>query len=296
MKKLAVFLLTILVIAVVSIPFTSCGDPEELEKPVVPVDPGEGVYKPGKKIAKVYEQEEGEPERLIQEWTWNGNEVASIDYYDFESEIEGVDEYLYEGGRVVKVRDNWGYYAEYSYLNKQFDKIKYYGPTNILLLEFIFQYDGKNVSTITVRDYYGDKKVISMIERGFMGKLLSDGGMKMVAKKLSNQSKEDIVLTLSYEGENLSLITMGVESIAFSDYDSYSNIWYKFHPFSAYEENFEFRALSKNNPGKSTYNVESNTSITTYTYTYDGNFPVTIQSNTVHGNFNYVLTTRIVYQ
>lgn len=293
MKKLTVFLSIIVAIAVVSISFTSCGDPEDPEKPVIPEDPGAGVYKPGKKIAKVYEQEEGEPEYLLQEWTWTGNELASISYIGDENEYE---QFIYEGGRLVKIRDRWGYYAEYSYLNKQFDKIKYYNSANQLLLEFSFEYEGIKISKITVKEFYEDKNVISMVERGFMGKLLSDGGMKMVAKKLSNQSKEDIVLTLSYEGENLSLITMGTESIAFADYDSYSNIWYKFHPFSSYEENFEFRTLSKNNPGKSTYKVESNTIITTYTYTYDGNFPVTIQSNTVHGIYNYVLKTRIVYQ
>ena len=63
MKKLSVFLSTILTIAIVAIAFTSCEDPA-------------GVYKPAKKIAKVYEQEVGEPEYLSQEWTWDGNKVA----------------------------------------------------------------------------------------------------------------------------------------------------------------------------------------------------------------------------
>ncbi len=283
MKKLSVLLSTILAVAIVAISFTSCEEPEA------------GVYKPKKKVAKVYEQEVGEAEYLTQEWKWNGNQLASVSFYD-EGEFKGMDEYIYEGDRVVKVRDNYGYYAEYSYNGKQFDKIKYYTPEKDLMAEFTFQYDGKKIFKITLQANDDFKNITDMMNRGYVGQLLSKEGMKMVAEKVDSHSKETFVINLSYDGDNLTSIVVEDESLTFSNYDTHSNILYNFLPFSAYNEEVECLMLSKNNPGKAVFTVGSFNITTTYIYTYDGDFPATIQSNTVFEDESYASITRIIYK
>lgn len=278
MKKVTVFLSTIFAIAIVAVSFSSCG-----EEP--------GIYEPKKKISKVYEQKEGRDEYLVQDWLWNGNKLASITYY-YRGEFDGKDEYTYEGDRIVKIEDNWEYYAEFYYLNKKFDKIKYYNPNNSLSVEITFQYDGKKVSVITFRNYDLDKNVISMISRSMMDYLLPEEGIKMVVEKLTNQAdKFTLILDLSYKGDNLSLISLDSEPIyTFEDYDNNYNVFYNFFPFSAYYEDININIYSKNNPRKviNEYYDE----ITTFTYTYDGKFPITIEADT-EGD---ILKTRIVYQ
>lgn len=284
MKKLTLLLLTIVAIAVVVILFTSCE-----EQP--------GVYKPGKKISKVYEQNEGEPEYLIEEWKWDGKKLSSITYY-WKGNFNAKDEFIYEGNRLVKIRDNLGYSADYFYVGKQFEKIKYYDPTGVLLAEITVHYDGAKISMFTFQNYSAEKNVISMIERGLMGKLLQEEGMQMVSKRLVNPTKESFVITLTYGGDNLASITAESESVTYADYDTYSNVLYNFFPFFTCD-NIDFFVFSKNNPRKSIAQLEFITT-SIFTYTYDGDFPVTIKKNEVYededGVESFVSATRIEYK
>ncbi len=298
MKKLTLLLLTIVAIAVVSIWFTSCGE-----------DPG--VYNPKKKISKIYEQwliitGEGREtvDMLAEEWKWDRDKLVSISYYYWGGEQEVKEEYIYEGERLIKIQSSSGSYSEYFYNKKKFDKIIFYNPEGVPLLETVYQYDGKKVSSVTFNRYEDniDKDVIYMLERGFMGKLLSKEGMKIVSKKLANQSKESLVMNFSYKGDNLSSVSMNDESIHFSDYDNHSNIWFNFFKLRLYKSVYEAYGFSKNNPRKIVYKYGSDTDVITYIYTYDGDFPVIIKSNLSHDDedddFDYesTSTTRIEYQ
>lgn len=281
MKKIIVFLSAILAIAIVVILFNSCEDQTS-------------VYNPGKKISKVYEKESGKPEYLTEKWVWSGNKVVSISYYE-EGEFDAKDEFIYEGSKVVKIRDSRGYYVDYNYIGKKFESLKFHNAVHDLLIEVTFQYDGEKISLITLKEYGVDKNVISMIERGFLGKLLSKEGMKSVAEKLANPTKATTVIDLSYEGENLSSITEGDVVTTFANYDTHSNVLYNFFPYTAYR-GFNHYVFSKNNPGTITVQRALFTSITYNTYTYDGDFPVTIQSSTPYAGVIVMSTIRIVYQ
>ena len=289
MKKIIVFLLAVLTIAVVPTLFTSCED-------------SAGVYKPKKKISKVYEQKVGAepvPNHLSEEWKWDGNKVSSISYYD-ESGFIDKENFIYDGDRITKIVDDQGNFAEYLYADKKFDKIKYCTPNGELLAEITFQYSKKKISVITFKEYDVNKNVISMIERGFIGRLLPKEGIQIVAKKLSNLSKETFVINLSYEGDNLLSITDGAYTYTFSDYDTHFNIWYNFFPFSG-DEYIKLNVFSKNNPGKSILRYEQVNSTITHSYIYDGDFPITIQSfvNYDHDDDTYdyqrVYITRVEY-
>ena len=134
-----------------------------------------------------------------------------------------------------------------------------------------------------------------MVERGFIGKMLPKEGMKVVAEKMADQSKETTVMSLSYDGDNISSLTTGSNVFSYSDYDTYSNIWFNFFPFSAYEADANSQIFSKNNPGKVVSQMGSINIPTTFIYTYDGNVPATIQANTTFMGTSSAKTTRFVY-
>lgn len=284
MNKLSVILSTILVIAIVSISFTSCEESDD-------------TYNPKKKILYIYEKEDGEAEHLKEEWDWgiSENRLHCIYFYN-DIELEGKDLFVYEENRIFQIKDFLGYYSEYFYADEKLERIEYYSPIDDLLAKITFQYDKKKISKITVHNYNVDKNVMGMIERGFMGKLLPERGMKIVAEKLVNSTKETIVFNLAYEGDNILSISTDEYVVTYSDYDTHSNPWYKFHPFSTYQVELYLHIFSKNNPGKSIFKEGSNTITTTYAYTYDGDFPVTIQSNIMYQGVTSTSTTRIVYK
>lgn len=287
MKKVIVFLLTIVFVAVVVILFTSCG-----EQP--------GVYKPKKKISKVYGQVDEEEEYLAQAWIWGGDKVYSISYF-YEGVFRLKEEFIYEGDRVSQIRDSRGYYSDYVYVDDQFERIKYYDPTDVLLAETTFRYYENKISVVLLNVYEDDKNVISMIERGFLGKLLSEEGVKIVAEKIANQSKKTMAFNIYYEGENVSKLTimggpnMAEDNIILEEYDTHSNIWYNFFPCSTFEHReFNIRGFSKNNPGKEFYQNDNVFSVCTYAY--DGDFPVTIQRHFFQQGISSISTIRIEYQ
>ena len=287
MKKLSIFLSIVLAIVMATVLFTSCE-----EQP--------GVYKPKKKISKVYQQDVvGQAEYLKEEWIWDGSKVSSIKYYSWDGGVEVEEEFKYDGNRVAKIVDSRGYYVDYVYTDEQFERVKFCHELGILLADITFQYNGKKISTLTLHNYVEDKNVIEMIKRGFVGKMLSKEVIKIVAEKLANQTKGAYLINFSYEGENIASISDGVTAITYSDYDTHSSIVYNFFPVS-YRGWVNFNTFSKNNPGKSVTHLSNSVITYTYTYTYDGDYPVTIQTH----EFGYIgdivydgtYTNRIEYQ
>ena len=296
MKKLTGFLLAILVFAVVSISFTSCGEPEEPDVPNVPEESGAGYYNPKKKISKMYLQVEGGPEYIDQEWVWKGNKVRSITHYH-NGAAYVTEEFIYEGNRLIEIRNNHGHRTEYTYNNKRFEKIRYYTPADFLAAEITFQYDGDKISVMTLNKYDVDKNIVSMIERSLMRNLLSGKGGELVSKKLANQIEETIVMDLSYEGENLSSMSMdGIDIYTYSDFDTHANVWCGFFPFIPFND-VNFDVLSKNNPGKWIIRADEQNSINvTYDYIYNLDFPVMIKTTATDGTFTQEVIIRIEYR
>ena len=302
MKKLTGFLLAILAFAVVSISFTSCGEPEESDDPNVPNVPEEtvaGVYNPRKKISKIYVQKEGEQEYLLQDWEWEGNKLGFITYYE-EGRFKAKNEFIYEGDRLVKVvgEGQLGYHTEYFYIGKKFEKINYYKPTGDISAECRFLYQGDKITNVIVNRYnsYGvGKDAISVIEKSLIG-----------AEKLVNQVDTFThFFDFLYEGENLISISQpSGPFFTLEGYDKCFNVMYNFFPFatvlyapfpfSVIDTDLDVFLFSKNNPRKVTY--EFYQAITTYTYTYDDHYPITIQSNMVVGDRHEETIYRILYQ
>ena len=291
MKKLTVFLLTIIAAVIVVISFTSC----DKEEPAVPEVSGAGVYNPGKKISKIYRKLLGGTELIAEKWTWERGKIAAIEYYSG-GYFDHRDDFKYKDGRISQIKTSQGYYTEFFYTGDQYEIIKCYDPDAVLIADFTFQYSGKKVSVISYNNYALDKNGISMIERGFLAQLLPEEGIQIIAEKLADSPKATTEICYSYEGDNVSSISMGSYVYTYSDYDTYSNIKFNYHPFSFSMNGIFFNNLvfSKNNQGKITY---EDGMITHFTYTYDGDFPLTIQAKTLYdGGDSTVVTTRMEYQ
>ena len=299
MKKLTVYLLAILAVAVVSFSFISCGDPDDPDNPnnpdapIIP-DATAGVYQPTKKMGSMYVQMDEDPEYLVENWEWNGNKVASVTYFE-EGEFVARDEYEYNGNRLAKITDNQGFYSEYYYLNTKFEKITYFTPTDVVAAHIQFHYEGNKVTMITMTTFGVEKNVIGMIERGLVGKLLPEEGKKIVAEKLANPEKESIVISLAYSGDNISQVSVGNYIISYSNYDAYFNVQYNFFPFLTHDASFYYNVFSKNNPEKSIIQVGTSIVNITYAYTYADGYPTTINSTMSYGTTSSVAKTRIVY-
>lgn len=300
MKKLTVLLLTVLAFAVVSTSFVSCNgepdDPENPEVPVVPVVPeiAAGFYQPGKKVSRMYAQVDEGPEQILQDWVWNGDKLVSISYFD-DGEFLASDEFVYENNRLAKIYDDQGYFAKYIYDNTKYDKIEYYSNSDVLVADLQFKYEGKKIIMVTINNYSIEKNVMNLIERGFMGKLLSADEMKVVAEKLANSTKETTTVSFTYEGDNVSEVGIGNYVTTYSNYDTHANMLYTFFPFMPYNGTLYHDRFSKNNPGKTTIQVGTSTVTTVFTYTYTDNFPTTIQATKTYGGYSSVTKTRIVY-
>ncbi len=135
MKKC--YLLAIVLSAMVLSFTVSCSKSEEStptnpETPDNPINHGDqmGVYNPGKKIKKVYQEEWGENKKLLSVWNWTGNKLESIDHYD----DDGI----------------WNYKEKFSYDEKnRLTHIDYEGAPSNRYVDFEYNED----ELVRVKDY-----------------------------------------------------------------------------------------------------------------------------------------------
>lgn len=286
MKKMKAYLVPFMALVVVALAFTSCDKDQA------------GVYNPDKKISKVYVQEIGEPKYMTEQWTWEGKTLSKISYYDA-NEFDGSDIFTYEDGRLTKITDNYGYYANYTYDAKHYAKIEYFNPQGTLLSELTFTYTDEKVTSMVLNTFTITKQYVTMFQRGFLGRMLPKAAMQEVVKKSilqdATQSKETTNIAIVYDGDNISAVTVGTYSMTITGYDTKVNPLFNSTPFSTYNESTDQSVFSKNNPGTITTSVDGMVIPTTYIYTYDGNYPTIIEGTTSFLGQNVSSTTTIEY-
>lgn len=280
------YLVPFMALVVVALAFTSCDKDQA------------GVYNPDKKISKVYVQEIGEPKYMTEQWTWEGKTLSKISYYDA-NEFDGSDIFTYEDGRLTKITDNYGYYANYTYDAKHYAKIEYFNPQGTLLSELTFTYTDEKVTSMVLNTFTITKQYVTMFQRGFLGRMLPKAAMQEVVKKSilqdATQSKETTNIAIVYDGDNISAVTVGTYSMTITGYDTKVNPLFNSTPFSTYNESTDQSVFSKNNPGTITTSVDGMVIPTTYIYTYDGNYPTIIEGTTSFLGQNVSSTTTIEY-
>jgi hypothetical protein len=258
-----------------------------------------GVYNPGKKIKKIYQEING-VKTLMEEWTWDGNLLAQIQYYSLD-EPAYVEHYIYEKNRLVKVKLDNGIYYTITCKNNKYDKIDCYSPLNILLLSQEFTYKNNKISTIVftvkgdaltiIDDLFGNYVQKSEYGRGFMTHLLSPELIhemnKLISKAKGEVPEISISATLKWNKNNLSELVLEINNsvipvksiLTFGKYDNKENPLY--HSFQS------LIIDSKNNPLQITTKSDFLSTIeypVYYEYKYDNQFPIQITTKDIGGS------------
>ena len=268
MKKINLSIITLLVIAM-TIVFASCTK--------------DGIYKPKKKISKIYETVQTDPnptKELKETWTWNGKLLSMIDYGDGEfakflytkkqlSSIEGMD------SRIEVNYDEKGKYI---------DNFKVYSD-NELRATYTFEHGDKHLLTGYTIEYEGglfnrnSARLVENVFRFLAPEIASEGADEYVQIATSNlKGKEKYTVTLTYDGKNVieKVVNNGDEKYTYTyTYTEYLN------PFYGLLYTYELdNSLSKNAPATCVRNVAGLPDYNyTYTYQVDGKVPTQATEN-----------------
>lgn len=263
----------------------------------------EGVYNPSKKIKRVYTQEQGYPRYLNQEWSWDKNHLAKIDYF-YGGQLDYTEHYKYDKqNRIVRIEDY--YYGDYwtiTYNKNGYDRIDYFWK-GIPEESYQFEYKNNKISRVncTFFDYKSTKT------GGFRSMILPKEIAEKVCEKQQTSATKSMgyaTVTFEYEGSNvikMQLIDGGaIDTYTYSDYDQKLNPLYASMQYPNLG-NFEgMTHYSKNNPGRTvnTWNYGGGTGILPidYIYNYDGNYPIEITKMYIEGIYTYRITTFYDYQ
>lgn len=286
MKKIKFSLLTALVALFVVFTFSSCDKDEA------------GIFNPDKKISKVYYKDYGSQEYLSEEYTWDGNLLTKVTFYD-EGEQEGFENYEYIDKKLNKVIDNYLYYSTYTYDGKYYSKIEYFNPGGTLISDIVFEYTNEKVSKMAITTYMTVKHFNTMLERGIVGRLLPAQETKTlleeIQKNQANNPKSTTNVVFVYDGDNVTSLTVGTYITTFANYDTYKNPLYNYFPFSNFNEETNPMVFQKNNPGSMTTSFSGVDIVTNYSYTYDGDYPTNINTTTSYLGSEITTQTRLVY-
>jgi hypothetical protein len=262
----------------------------------------EGVYKPKKKISKIYKQYgEGEKE-LSETWSWDKNKLSRIEY-----DKSGFILFEYDKNHISKITSSEGSYEEFVYDGSKLSKIKLYAANKELDGSYSFEHDGKKISKMTVEEYYydGKSKVAEASKKSFMRATLrfilpmqlSDAITLSTHKnRKADQEVDRYTVTFTWKGDNVEEMTNGYNNSQETETVSYTYDK-KTNPYcDLFMEMGGVSALSKNNILSERYSNSSNSNSYTIdnSYTYEGNFPKeqkgVFSATTIYGTYsdNYV--------
>jgi hypothetical protein len=269
-------------------------------------------FNPKQKIKKIYyEMLPYYPKRLVQEWTWEKNKLASISYISGES-IANTEYYTYDKNKLIKVEDDEGYF-QITYDGAKYKRIEYNRKGGNISASWDFSYytTSNKISTIIFTEYLNfDKK----IETGFCSTLIPKEFISIIdeklAKKSAKKSGEPFICTFkyAYKGDNIKKMTVEQEdsgelftiTTMYNSYDSMLNPYYKYVGL-AEEQIATFFVTSKNNPLEvriiRSEDYERETLIE-YFYKYEKKFPVEIDitRTIVDDNISYSYKEYYEYQ
>ena len=296
----------------------------------------DGKYNPKEKIANIYEENfyaypyysDNEwhsdtintPKHLTECWTWDGNKLTQIAYFEYTNVWNGdgtytltqtgedVIRFTYDGKQLTEANSN-DERMVFTYDGNYLQKVEIFLKNQTTPLEaFVFEHDGKKIvkmTAVSTSDLHPDKSkpVLGRIENLLLGKMLPD--VKLVertldkARKSGTKDDDQLVFEFIWDGDNISKMISNYgsrsEATAFA-YDDKNNP-YKGFVYSMFgnamtNEGLEF--ASENNVVKVTYlwsyDGEDYSSEENYIYTYDGNWPTSfcnIHSDSQENSSNY---------
>ena len=263
----------------------------------------EGYYKPDKKINKIYESSETSyniagqsstntiEKHVTENWTWNGDKLQKIEFYNDEGELEETDVFTYNGNVITKIEwDNQGH-AEFVYDGKLLKSIYFYEEGKPYSEAHVAQRDGKKITEFLIYVFANTTDDTKCAHGGLtaMRLLIPEMAAKDIAQHTetlrSAKSKADTseinIIKLTWDGDNVTNMVMTSNSTdtrieQIYAYDNKRNP-YKSHTYNLCSPSTMNEWGSSNNPVlDSTYMTGSDYVEfgNHYTYEYDGEWPV----------------------
>jgi hypothetical protein len=302
MKKTIKHLLFIAFLLALCVSFNSCGKVED------------GVYNPKQKISKIYEDftyDEITNKELIQEWTWEKNQLSKIDYCssnpDDETQIIYSDRFFYNGNKLVKIEQNDGSNTQLFYDGSKLKNIEVYDRNQSKWLSMIFTYTNNKISKIIIEE---EKYKNNAFGAMFLPFFFPNKFISKIAKCFEeNGKKSDMLITYNvnynYTGDNIKEMVVDIfegEShlVLTANYLSHDNKQNPFYKKFTVPDDFVLSFVyvlgnnfvsSKNNPLEVVYQFGyaggSYTENDTYKYTYsydNKDFPTEILLTGYYGD------------
>lgn len=256
----------------------------------------DGVYKPGKQIAKiVYIDDEDGTTEPYETWNWDGKLLKSITYH-WLSDANGepcVETFTYDGNRIVASDFDDGH-TTYTYDGKRLSSFEFtWGDTSLWrsTVVYSFEYEGDRISTITQSGHTvtPEKRLPMgmlrmMLPEPVCQQIQRDGQREAAeAAKLGAKNVVDIVRTykLTWEGSNIAKVECECRSndeliyttTEVMTYDDMHNPFMDLHDETRMFYIDMYVSFCSNNvlTWNKYYGAESNTPeySSTYTYKYD---------------------------
>ena len=259
----------------------------------------EGQYSPKKKISKISysemekdefwdghswitDEEELLPAYVGQVWNWNGKQLESIDYYDYDGTFVATDNFSYNGKQLSTISWSTGRY-DFIYEKGKLSSIEYYyGDTKSAVYDITR--DGKKISKITytvINSVRGAE--VHPLPSCVLGLNIPTPKSKHSDASADPKGSTTYEYSFEWNGDNVSdmVYTSPLYSARYSyTYDNKLNPFYGLWNEDAVEGEFDAETgfsilMFKNNIAHCTVTDEDESFDLEYTYTYQGSYPTT---------------------
>lgn len=287
----------------------------------------EGVYNPKKKIERIYTEGQYHsedynrvvPRHLSEVWSWNGDQLGSISYYDDEGSFIATATFSYQNNRVDAV--SIGYFNEtyftwrYTYQDALIVSMQEYWD-NEQTAEIHFTHTGKEITRISYTRHDLGKNVRSRISplRFILPSLNVDLYCKVSSNKIIKGESKDwsgtIVYELEWKNGNLAKSKYYDDDnyYDFTDYTYdtrtnpfYSSFFGQYEPVSGVDNLMAWCFPTSKNNVLSEKASDSNgyELVLAYNYVYNGKYPTmqekNLQSFTIHGVHQNWTQREVIY-
>lgn len=238
----------------------------------------EGQYMPNKKISEiVYTRSHKTGELIVstkqsEKWTWGGDLLSYIDYYDSDDHRVGTLIFRYDEDKRIEEAEDGTYSVKYDYDDGHLDEIEISRlATGKTYRKMNFDYKGGKLASIEITTY--DQKDNEPLVFNPLRFVLSDEVAEAVMSMPASKGVEH--LTITWTGNNITEITSGTYYAKWT-YDD------KVNPFKGFF-NVDYsisETRSANNPIREEISRDGKVSVVEYNYEYDGKYPTKVKYQT----------------
>lgn len=250
----------------------------------------EGVYNPGEKISKVSISSTDTytyggttttntvDKYMSESWSWDGNLVKSITYYNSDQSIRHTATFTYDGKQLTSLQVGKSR-TDFTYDGSKISKFESYYDGELESTATV-TYDGKKVVQIDVVNV--DKKAVKNDNSLFLPlqvvmPVYTEKTAEMV-NTIATKGSNTNTMKFEWDGKNISKVTMTSDNDIYTITYTYDE---KKNPYKGFlyelEDNGPAAWGSNNNVTSETYNYteDGHTDSYTYNYTYeyDGKWP-----------------------